>query len=215
MHKNILKILIVVLTAVTTSGCATLELLAATGISYLVSGKSLTDNVMSVALEQDCAMHRVLLDESVCDDATPEQESSTLLATTEQEKNKGITSSKPLNEDTSKATAVVARPGRASLLESSMINTGAAQLFAVVGSFNNYQFAQNRLKKYAQFDSYIVEAGTENIAYRVVVGPLSTVADMTALPTKVGEETADPWLLEMCHDGLTLKSCQSGLLAKR
>jgi len=38
----------------------------ADGISYLTTRKSTTDHLLSSALEQDCAFHRVLWQEDVC-----------------------------------------------------------------------------------------------------------------------------------------------------
>jgi hypothetical protein len=50
------------------SGCATLELLSfgASGVSYIVSGKSLSDNFISVLIDKDCALHRIVLGEQIC-----------------------------------------------------------------------------------------------------------------------------------------------------
>ena len=50
------------------SGCASLQLLSfgASGISYAVSGKSISDHAISTVMEQDCALHRVVMEENVC-----------------------------------------------------------------------------------------------------------------------------------------------------
>ena len=37
-----------------------------TGISYLFTGKSMSDHPLSVALKQDCAIHRVVAGSRVC-----------------------------------------------------------------------------------------------------------------------------------------------------
>ena len=41
---------------------------AADGISYLASGKSLTDHAMSVLVQRDCALHRVVTEADLCRD---------------------------------------------------------------------------------------------------------------------------------------------------
>ncbi|NQZ11224.1 MAG: hypothetical protein HRT35_29070 [Algicola sp.] len=50
------------------SGCASLQLLSfgASSISYAVSGKSISDHAISTVMEQDCALHRVVMEENVC-----------------------------------------------------------------------------------------------------------------------------------------------------
>ena len=50
------------------SGCASLDVLmvTASGISYLVSGKSITDNIVSTVIDEDCAAHRLLLNKDIC-----------------------------------------------------------------------------------------------------------------------------------------------------
>ena len=50
------------------SGCASLDFVSfgASGISYLVSGKSLSDHVVSAIKKEDCAMHRALKGEKTC-----------------------------------------------------------------------------------------------------------------------------------------------------
>lgn len=50
------------------SGCATLDILtlSASGISYLISGKSISDNIVSAWIDEDCAVHRMLLNKQIC-----------------------------------------------------------------------------------------------------------------------------------------------------
>jgi len=42
--------------------------LAATGLSYATTGKGTTDHLLSGATEQDCALHRSLMNRPVCRD---------------------------------------------------------------------------------------------------------------------------------------------------
>ena len=49
-------------------GCATLSIVTfgMSGISYIATGKSLSDHALSTMKEQDCALHRVIFDEIMC-----------------------------------------------------------------------------------------------------------------------------------------------------
>jgi hypothetical protein len=63
--------------APTLSGCflppaVSIALYGADGLSYVASGKSMGDHVLSQAAGQDCAVLRVAVDQAVCrSDATP------------------------------------------------------------------------------------------------------------------------------------------------
>lgn len=50
------------------SGCATLTIASfgLSSLSYITTGKSLSDHAISAVSEQDCAMHRFIFDENVC-----------------------------------------------------------------------------------------------------------------------------------------------------
>ena len=53
------------------NGCAlTMEMMAISGISYLATGKSLSDNAFSLLTKQDCAVHRMILGEPLCEKNT-------------------------------------------------------------------------------------------------------------------------------------------------
>ncbi|WDE07163.1 SPOR domain-containing protein [Thalassomonas viridans] len=64
LHRLLTSICLIVLI----SGCASLDVLmvSATGISYLVSGKSISDNIVSAVIDEDCAAHRFLLNKEIC-----------------------------------------------------------------------------------------------------------------------------------------------------
>lgn len=51
-------------------GCATLDIVAfgVSGISFITTGKSLSDHAISAMTNQDCAMHRLIFDETMCRD---------------------------------------------------------------------------------------------------------------------------------------------------
>src|SRR5579863_4868847 len=58
------------------SGCAlppavVIASYAADGVSYISSGKSLEDHGLSAVMDQDCALHRVLMEKPICSDFKP------------------------------------------------------------------------------------------------------------------------------------------------
>lgn len=218
--KSLIKMVFISFITMTCSGCATLELLAASGLSYLVTGKSLTDNALSIALDEDCAMHRIVLDRQICDQRLVDPDMVTeddelLIASTK-------SPSAATSEDSPGTVEVsIARSDLTENQEqkSNQITDNdvrmEAQIYAVVGSFNNFAFAQNRMKKYSRFQSRIIESGDTNVAYRVIVGPFEHADEIRSLPTRVGIETSDPWAITLCDDGITVDTCGAGLLAKR
>lgn len=66
-----MKLISLLLTLVLISGCSLppalqLASYAVSGISYLATGKSMSDHVISTAMAKDCALHRVVFDEPIC-----------------------------------------------------------------------------------------------------------------------------------------------------
>lgn len=64
------------------SGCATLQLISfgVSGISYAVSGKSISDHAISKVMKKDCALHRIVFGENACLDPQNQLPSGVLLA---------------------------------------------------------------------------------------------------------------------------------------
>lgn len=52
------------------SGCASLQLMSwgASGLSYVVTGKSISDHAISTVMKKDCALHRSIFGEQTCVD---------------------------------------------------------------------------------------------------------------------------------------------------
>lgn len=50
------------------SGCASMQLISigASGLSYAMTGKSISDHAISTVMEQDCALHRVVMGDDPC-----------------------------------------------------------------------------------------------------------------------------------------------------
>ncbi|MFT4929181.1 MAG: hypothetical protein ACI8WB_005311 [Phenylobacterium sp.] len=59
---------LIIASALLLSGCATLQLVSfgISTISYVVSGKSISDHAISKVMGQDCALHRIVMTADVC-----------------------------------------------------------------------------------------------------------------------------------------------------
>lgn len=70
MRRYPVKALSGLILAGTLAGCASPAVFvasqAASGVSYLTTGKGTTDHLISVALEEDCALHRAIRGNAVC-----------------------------------------------------------------------------------------------------------------------------------------------------
>ena len=77
------RVIFVVAAGLSTSGCLfsayQIASLTASGISYMVSGRSVGDHALSLAMKQDCATHRVLGGGDICIDF-PQDDTDTLVA---------------------------------------------------------------------------------------------------------------------------------------
>ena len=87
---KILRLIFVLSSPVVLSGCAGFALIplpitiasyAGDGVSYLATGKSMTDHAISDAMSQDCAMHRVLRLKNPCHDFTYREDESRIRQT--------------------------------------------------------------------------------------------------------------------------------------
>ena len=70
------------------SGCALPPVIAiasyaATGLSYIASGKSVSDHVLSAMADQDCAMFRVVMGEDICHAQGDQPEDGVVIASAE------------------------------------------------------------------------------------------------------------------------------------
>lgn len=206
------------------SGCAlTLEMMAISGISYLATGKSLSDNAFSMVTNKDCALHRIIINESVClEDPLPPVETTPefLLADSNIKDTikTQVTSVQGINDPVADFSADVAATYTAVSMHDFSVSTEATsalateysstQIFAVVGSFNNYQFAQQRHGKYQQFNPQIIENQPDSSTkYRVVVGPVNNHNFIAELPVMVGAETQLPWEIELCGNDMSPPPC--------
>ncbi len=140
------------------AGCAvppavTIASLAADGVSYVATGKSVADHGISAATGHDCALLRpVVSDKPVCD-TTPGEHAKDVPVETGQ----AATPHPDL-------AAAPPAPERAA----------AGTHYVTVGSFLNRDKAVHAAARYAALNARIVPAEVQGRHfYRVVVGPLS------------------------------------------
>ncbi|MEY8197711.1 MAG: hypothetical protein RPS47_00540 [Colwellia sp.] len=174
-------------------GCATLNIvsLGVSGISYITTGKSLSDHALSAMREQDCAVHRFLFDESMCRKNSDmiETNSNTILAKNTEQKDTQL----PINSINVMETGVAerAKPSTnimeltASLEKSNVSsNFGSGKQFIknkrslyeeqwnnvaqykVIGSFNNKSYAITRANLYQEMGAMVIANGKNHTEKR-------------------------------------------------
>lgn len=184
-----------------------MELLAASGVSYLITGKSITDNAVSIVSGQDCALHRIVTDTSICESATSAK-SPTFIAANDADNSdvQDTRISAPSQDFVAKLDVPV------DSIKTQVASNHAA-VYAVVGSFFNEQFALERQKLYVDFDATTIMVKTDSgNVYRVIAGPFDDKEFTDELPNFVGKEVNEPWAIELCPDTLNAPPCDSSLL---
>ncbi len=203
--------------------------MAISGISYIATGKSLSDNAFSLVTNKDCALHRIIINEVICvenEPSTNDTDNELMLAsneTTDTIETVATTAKsiiEPAQEITSNVSSVVlsalapvSMSDFAVMIEPPKVKSiehSSAQTFAVVGSFNNYQYALRRNEKYLNFNTQIIENKADSTTkYRVVVGPYKHHDFITQLPVMVGAETQLPWEIDLCINDMSPPPCNN------
>jgi hypothetical protein len=225
-----MKLLVLIGICSCLSGCAlTLEMMAISGISYLATGKSLSDNAFSLVTNRDCALHRVMTNDAICAENTlPTTDTNDELLLARSEVPDTIKT-----EVTTAQNTLISIPEEYEDIPSTVIatfNTAntrdlsfaieetktpltehlSVQTFAVVGSFNNYQYAQRRNDKYVNFNPQIIKNQADSATqYRVVVGPIKRDDFIAGLPKRVGAETQLPWEINLCVSDMSPPPCNN------
>lgn len=205
-------------------------MMAISGISYLATGKSLSDNAFSLMTNRDCALHRIMMNEAVCEQnklSPSDNDGELLFARSKMVSAEEIEVTIPksiINFVEYVAPDVLATSTHASISDFSVViqdtkthtqKYSSAQTFAVVGSFNNYQYAQRRSHKYVYFNPRIIKNQPRSpTKYRVVVGPVKHEDFIAALPIMVGAETKLPWEINLCVDDMSPPPCNNTLVVK-
>lgn len=170
MSRPSLRLAFLALAALLPAGCAlppavTLASLAADGVSYAATGKSVSDHGISAATGNDCALMRpVFTGKAMCQ----------------------IDTARGKDVPVEVGRAAVARPGGPALA-----SLGPAKdRYVQVGSFRDEQNAARAATRYAGLKADVrpVDAGGVRY-YRVRVGPLSA-AEESALKARLAQDTA-------------------------
>jgi sporulation related protein len=159
------------LAALLPAGCAlppvvTLASLAADGVSYAATGKSVSDHGISAATGNDCALMRpVFTGKAMCQIDT--------------------TGGKDVPVET--GHAAVARPGTAAL--AAPAEAKGRDVYVQVGSFRSAENAARLAARYADLNAAVRPVDTRGARYyRVTVGPLSAPEE-SALKARLAQKT--------------------------
>ena len=167
-----LRFAVVALPVLVLGGCAlppavTLASLAADGVSYVTTGKSVSDHGMSVATGNDCALMRpVFTGKAMCQIDT--------------------TRGKDVPVET--GHAAVARPGT----HAPATAMAAKDRYVQVGSFRDQQNAARAAARYSALNASVNPVEAAGVRYyRVRVGPLSA-GEESALKARLAQDSAKP-----------------------
>jgi len=140
----------------------------ADGVSYLVTGKSVTDHGISETTGRDCATWRLIKFESPCKNEPAQREEPAPVVEGE------LASSPPAEPGTETSSA--AAPHR----------------FLVLGSFNSRANAERLTTEFPGIKTAVIEVGLDSrTAYRVMAGPLSD-EEVDGLRAKLAAENRPP-----------------------
>lgn len=259
------------------SGCATLELFSfgVSGLSYAVTGKSISDHAISTVMAQDCALHRAVVDGNVCVEydsdgvlrtSKPGAPSPQVVAranevywqdlpladnqpepsavepeypplkgfkpkTSPDETVRQLMAKQPVDEvkpDTqTQAPAPALQRVSYQLPSEENVEIGVitpmvtrfegpktAQLFAVLGSYNELHFAKQSLAKYPHLNAQVIKnparySDKSATLYRVVAGPLTEAEFSDKLNSGY-----NAWRIQLCTESMRPPPCTEPMLAR-
>jgi hypothetical protein len=201
MRKYLLLALPVLL-----SGCALPPALiigsyGADGLSYLSSGKSLEDHGISTVLDQDCALHRFLVDKPICKDFNPPYKGLLLepAPAPPEVAQAAVTPASPAppTESAPDPSHNVVSNKVASATPPPNPKTptgGGPRRFLVLGSFSEHENAVRLVKQLGETGVAVMPAVIHGrTVYRVVAGPFAATK-VAQLRTQLAGKTPDtPW----------------------
>lgn len=136
MRTALLLVLLVALSACAPT-VVTLATLAASGISYVATGKSVTDHAITLVAQRDCALHRVVRGESPCQGQVFVEDETLAAADAETDIQLASAAGPSLAIGPSSAivTAGLQRDGLAQEDAPLVLHHGGPQLLATIGVF--------------------------------------------------------------------------------
>ena len=197
------------------TGCATLKIvsLGISGISYLTTGKSLSDHAISVMAEQDCALHRVVLDEMVC------RKTNRIENHTEETRIAKITIPTTTKISPNNTLKTQAKSSSNILANNKLEQPAFAQYqapkntleyYKVIGSFNNKSYAITRANLYKDLNAKVIlNSDNHSIKYRVVFGPVAKNTKISRVNKITDTEKQPDWLIGLCSNNLLPPPCNN------
>jgi cell division septation protein DedD len=190
MRKYLVLALPVLLSACALPPGLVIASYGADGLSYLSTGKSLEDHGMSYALNEDCALHRVLTRKPICKDNPV---APAVIA---------VEPLQPLPPSTAPAASTDLASSRHESLQTAAVffprepataKTGQGR-YLVLGSFETRENAVRFALGFGESGIAVSAAAVNGrMVYRVVAGPL-TMAKVVNLRARLADKGAEaPW----------------------
>lgn len=166
------------------------------GVSYVTTGKSVTDHALSAVTQQDCALHRIITDSgNLCSQTLSDDE---LLALADD------TGLRALDGDVPVFVASVGRrPDEEPIVFGGVTEPASGERFLVIGSFAN---ADNAGRLVEDLTTLSAATATVDIDGRTM--------HRVVVPAQMGGQLAgagidDAWPIELCSGSLTAAPCQT------
>lgn len=227
---KMMKLAVISTAAMLTSACAITEMVALTGLSYVLTGKSVSDNALSVVTNMDCAAHNLLSGDAICLDKEQSLLDDSFLAFAPiDEFNYEAPllpvqfKDRPNDYDNQASTYVEKRfdsqpdtptgSEAASHIETSTTSKQGTdeKIYAVVGSFETMQNAVDRKEIFQSYAPKISKGvSNKRTLYRVVIGPLSDREEIARLPSFDNIDKTPSWIITLCGDNLAEMPCSKG-----
>ncbi len=166
------------------------------GVSYIATGKSVTDHALSAATQQDCAMHRLITDSgNVCSQTLSDDE---LLAFADDTGLRALDGDVPVF-----VASVGSGPEEEPEVFGGVVAPASGERFLVIGSFAN---ADNAGRMVDDLTTLSAATATVDIDGRTM--------HRVVVPAEMGGQLADAgiddaWPIELCSGSLTATPCQA------
>lgn len=200
------------------SGCALpvsvqIASFAATGFSYMTTGKGISDHAVSAVTEQDCAIHRIALGEEMCSETDDkgsvvvENSPATATPAVDQSADRLRDSMIELakNTDTSQQSAPLAAslpPVNDALvaIADTLSNVSDNKGHFVIGHYQEFTAAEKVRTEHAALGTkirMILRDGT--LLYKVTAGPFNKI-DAQDIEASIGKSALSTRIAVLCQD---------------
>lgn len=190
---------------------------AADGISFVASGKSVSDHGISYITGQDCAVWRVVKGESVCHDpvlvasatvprSSDEGRSAPVAAAASAEVREAELR---LNAGLSREPLKTTPPGAHQATPKPPVTAAIDGRYLVLGSFVTEAGARSLAHRHSGSREIVAQAtvGGRNY-YRLLAGPLGAEEMKEARSRALSAGIRDAWVIDLCQDNLRPPPCR-------